>query len=69
MSAKQIELEKAWIDYCTTDMLIAYGELSLKQMKTMSDCEIENYIRKRAKQMYEADVAKIRSKYADTKRN
>lgn len=63
MSPKSSALMQAWIDYCGTNRLIAYGELSTERMKAMSDDEIENYISKRAKQMYEADVAKIRRQY------
>ena len=60
MSPKSLALMQAWVDYCGTNRLIAYGELSTERIKAMSDDEIENYISKRAKQMYEADVAKIR---------
>lgn len=62
-SRAKIEFDKAWIDYCTTNRLIAYGELPDEKVDSMSALEAEQYAEKRAKQMYDEDIKRIKKKY------
>lgn len=54
--SKSLELQGAWYDYCLENRLIAYGEVP-----ELLDEEIEERCRKQ----YEADITRIRRKYAD----
>ena len=62
----KLELDKAWIDYCTTNRLIAYGELPDERIDVMSALEADQYAEKRAKQMYDEDMKRIKKKYGLT---
>lgn len=53
---KFLELQGAWYNYYLNNRLITYGEVP-----ELSDEEVEERCRKQ----YEADVARIRRKYAD----
>ena len=61
LSPMSEELYIAWIDYCTTNRLIAYGELTGEESEEYA----RQYVEKRAREMYEKDTEKIRSKYAE----
>ena len=65
-SRAKLELDIAWIDYCTTNRLIAYGELPSEKVDSMSALEADQYAEKRAKQMYDEDIKRIKKKYGLT---
>lgn len=59
MTEKSRKLGQAWIDYCTTNRLIAYGEKTDEEWEQMSEQEQKDYVEKRALEMYEKDVERI----------
>lgn len=63
MTEKSRKLYQAWIDYCTTNRLIAYGEKTDREWEQMSEQEQKDYVEERALKMYEEDVERIEKEY------
>lgn len=63
MTEKSRKLYQAWIDYCTTNRLIAYGDKTDEEWKQMSEQEQKDYIEERALKMYEEDFERIEKEY------
>lgn len=60
MTKKSKDLYIAWINYCASNRLIAYGELEGDEPEEF----IEWYIEKRAYEMYVQEVEEVNKKYA-----
>ena len=65
MTEQSRKLYQAWVDYCTTNRLIAYGEKTDEEWKQMSEQEQKDYVEKRALDMYEEDWKRIKEEYKD----
>ena len=65
MTERSKKLYRAWIDYCATNRLIAYGEKTDEEWKQMSEQEQRDYVEKRALDMYEEDCKRINEEYKD----
>ena len=65
MTEQSRKLYQAWVDYCTTNRLIAYGEKTDEEWKQMSEQEQKDYGEKRALDMYEEDWKRIKEEYKD----
>lgn len=63
MTEKSRKLYQAWIDYCATNRLIAYGDKTEEEWKQMSEQEQKDYVEERALKMYEEDVERIEKEY------
>lgn len=59
MTPKSKDLYEAWINYCVSNRLIAYGELEGDEPEEF----IEWHIEKRAYEMYTQEVEEVNKKY------
>ena len=62
MTPKSRDLFGAWINYCMSNKLIAYGELEGDEPEEFIDW----YIEKRAYEMYVKDIEEVNKKYEST---